>query len=192
VIDPFGPLLAAHLVGDFIVQNDWMSANKGRPPDTHATYEPGDVVPAGRFGPLVEGCAVAVLPTRDVASRRTADSPSLRGYYEGMQGTLAAVRHPPSRKARWRSWGANQAHVATYHATLLPVLIALGASAGRIVLALAISWVLHSFIDRRWPVIALMRATASPEFAHTETGRLWVDQALHIATIAAMAAYVAR
>lgn len=81
-----------------------------------------------------------------------------------------------------KSWWWNQAHVATYHATLIACVawrwhswFALG--------ALAVSWATHSIIDRRWPVARLMRATGSAAFAETSWGPMAVDQALHVAIL---------
>jgi hypothetical protein len=87
------------------------------------------------------------------------------------------------------SWRANQMHVATYHLTLLA---AVGWYAWRweLIPALAASWVLHSFIDRRWPVKRLLQLTRSPAFAETSLGILTADQTLHVVTLALMAAWL--
>lgn len=97
-----------------------------------------------------------------------------------------------------RSWRANQAHVATYHLTLLTALVyplwgrMTPALTVRLLVAFALSWALHSFIDRRWPVRWLVRVTGSPEFAKTTLGILAADQALHVATLAVMAVVIGR
>lgn len=94
------------------------------------------------------------------------------------------------------SWRANQAHVATYHLTLLAALNyplwGRWPSPVRWLAAFVLSWALHSLIDRRWPVRWLMRATGSAAFAETTLGILTVDQSLHVATLAVMAAVIGR
>lgn len=96
------------------------------------------------------------------------------------------------------SWRANQAHVYTYHLTLLTALAyplwgrVTPAVTVRLLAAFALSWALHSFIDRRWPVRWLVRVTGSPAFAETTLGILAADQALHVATLAVMAAVIGR
>lgn len=80
------------------------------------------------------------------------------------------------------------AHLAGYHATVAAVLglsvlvlqlpvSPLGVGAG-----LAFSVVTHGFLDRRWPVRAILRATGSPRFADEVSpvcGMYAADQALH-------------
>ena len=68
-----------------------------------------------------------------------------------------------------RSWPALAAHVTSYHLLmgtllLLPVLRD-GWPAGNALLTLTVSAATHAVIDRRWPVRALLRVTASPNFA---------------------------
>lgn len=87
------------------------------------------------------------------------------------------------------SWKANQQHVATYHLTLL-VAVGWFSSGWKLAVALVFSWVLHSFIDRRWPVKRLLQLTRSPAFAETPLGILTADQTLHVATLAVMAAWL--
>jgi Protein of unknown function (DUF3307) len=86
------------------------------------------------------------------------------------------------------SWRAMAGHLAGYHATAAVVLIGTfavlelpwtvrGVGAG-----LAFSAVTHGFLDRRWPVQALLRATGSEMFAKATTpvaGMYAADQALH-------------
>jgi hypothetical protein len=94
------------------------------------------------------------------------------------------------RVNRGLSWRANQAHVCTYHLTLLAALaypLWPCPPTLRLLMAFALSWALHSLIDRRWPVRWLVRVTGSPEFAKTTLGILAADQALHVATLAVMA-----
>jgi hypothetical protein len=91
------------------------------------------------------------------------------------------------------SWRANQAHVYTYHLTLLAALaypLWPCPPTFRLLVAFALSWAAHSLIDRRWPVRWLVRVTGSPEFAQTTLGILAADQALHVATLAVMAAII--
>lgn len=84
------------------------------------------------------------------------------------------------------SWRAMAGHIATYHwfmaLILLPVLWHPSALA-----VLAVSAATHAFIDRRWPVRALLRATGSPVFAESTWGVLAADQALHVAVLAVCA-----
>jgi hypothetical protein len=87
------------------------------------------------------------------------------------------------------SWRANQMHIATYHLTLLATLVYPLWShfqTVQLVVAFALSWALHSLIDRRWPVRWVMRVTGSKAFAETTLGILSVDQSLHVATLALM------
>lgn len=79
------------------------------------------------------------------------------------------------------SWKANQQHMLGYHLVL----------AGFIVLVtgwwtlpiVAVSWITHSFIDRRWPVKKLMKLTGSEPFSNTLFGVIAVDQALHLSIL---------
>jgi hypothetical protein len=87
-----------------------------------------------------------------------------------------------------RSWAALAAHVAVYHLVmaallLLPVLRD-GWPAWKGLVALLVSAATHAVIDRRWPVRALLAATASPGFATIEWGVIAVDQALHLVILA--------
>ena len=89
------------------------------------------------------------------------------------------------------SWPALAAHVTSYHLLmgtllLLPVLRD-GWPAWKALLALTASAVTHAVIDRRWPVRALLRVTASPNFATVEWGVIAADQALHVTILAMLA-----
>jgi hypothetical protein len=84
------------------------------------------------------------------------------------------------------SWPAMQRHVLGYHATLAACVLPFWHTRWT-ALALAVSWVLHGFIDRRWPVRWLMRRTGSARFTEQFWGVLCVDQALHLVTICGMA-----
>jgi Protein of unknown function (DUF3307) len=89
------------------------------------------------------------------------------------------------------SWAALGAHVARYHLImglllLLPILRD-GWPAGNALVVLTVSAATHAFIDRRWPVRALMRAVGSPGFATVEWGVIAADQALHLSILAMLA-----
>jgi hypothetical protein len=90
-----------------------------------------------------------------------------------------------------RSWAALAAHVATYHllmgALLLVPVLRDGWPAWKALAALLVSAATHAVIDRRWPVRALLTATASPGFATLEWGVIAVDQALHLTILALLA-----
>jgi hypothetical protein len=45
----------------------------------------------------------------------------------------------------------------------------------------------HAVIDRRWPVRALLRLTASPNLGTVEWGVIAADQALHVTILAMLA-----
>jgi hypothetical protein len=90
--------------------------------------------------------------------------------------------------AKASSWQAMAGHVGGYQATqaaaVLGVLRATGLRAsGRGLLAgMLLSAATHAFLDRRWPVRAVLRATRSPNFADMVTplhGQYLADQALH-------------
>jgi len=102
----------------------------------------------------------------------------------------------------WLSWWWNQAHVATYTATLVATVLgvsALGGFAGqfaavpgwRWLLAVAVNWAAHSLLDRRWPVVRLMEATGSGPFSR-RGGAAHVDQTLHLLTLLVLAAFCTR
>ena len=85
------------------------------------------------------------------------------------------------------SWKANQQHMLGYHLAL-GALVALAVSPASVAVVLAVSWSTHSVIDRRWPVIRLMRATGSAPFSQTTFGVVAVDQALHLSILCLLAA----
>lgn len=80
------------------------------------------------------------------------------------------------------SWKANQQHMLGYHLTLVG-LAALAMSWPATLALGGISWLTHSIIDRRWPVIRLMQATGSRPFSQTTFGVIAVDQALHLSIL---------
>jgi hypothetical protein len=89
-----------------------------------------------------------------------------------------------------RSWPALAAHVTSYHllvGTLLLPVLRDGCPASNALLALTVSAATHAVIDRRWPVRALLRVTASPGFATVEWGVIAADQALHLTILAMLA-----
>lgn len=101
---------------------------------------------------------------------------------------FAAQARAEVRRWRLRTWRANQAHVATCHATLA-ILIGPWRHDRWALVALAVSWLSHSVIDRRWPVRWLMRSTGSAAFAEQTWGVLAVDQALHLSILALLVAW---
>ena len=90
-----------------------------------------------------------------------------------------------------RSWAALAAHVATYHlvmgALLLLPILRDGWPPWKALVTLLVSAATHALIDRRWPVRALLTASASPGFATLEWGVIAVDQALHLTILALLA-----
>lgn len=123
-------LLCGHFLGDWVVQTDWMAANKA--------WVEGDYAAGPRY---------------------------------------------------WTTVRANQAHCLTYHLTMAAFVVPVWHTWGTAA-ALAVSWVTHGFIDRRWPVRWLMRHTRSPGFSEQLWGVIATDQALHL-TILALIAVVA-
>lgn len=127
--------------------------------------------------------------------------------------------HQAARKAT--SWRAMAGHVAGYQATQAlavgAVLAATGLRASRrgLLAGWLLSGVTHAILDRRWPVVAILRRTGSPGFASprirvhvpvsatgvpTETtatgplplhGPYLADQALHHGCLALAAALMA-
>lgn len=79
-------------------------------------------------------------------------------------------------------WGAMAGHILTYHLTLAAALAPVWRTVPALV-TLAVSAVTHAFIDRRWPVQRLLRATGSPLFADQQWGVLCADQALHLSIL---------
>lgn len=89
------------------------------------------------------------------------------------------------------SWWANQQHMIGYHLTLVAfAVVALGLSVDLLALVV-VSWVTHSFIDRRWPVRWLMAHTGSEPFSQTVFGVIAVDQALHLSILCLTVAAIA-
>jgi Protein of unknown function (DUF3307) len=90
-----------------------------------------------------------------------------------------------------RSWAALATHVATYHlvmgALLLLPILRDGWPPWKALITLLVSAGTHAVIDRRWPVRALLIASASPGFATLEWGVIAVDQALHLTILALLA-----
>lgn len=57
--------------------------------------------------------------------------------------------------------------------------------------AVLFSGVTHGFIDRRWPVLWLMRHTGSGPYSETQYGPYFTDQTLHIACLFVAALIIA-
>lgn len=94
--------------------------------------------------------------------------------------------HQAARKAE--SWRAMAGHVGGYQLTQAAAVAAilrltgLRASGPGLVAGSLLSAVTHAFLDRRWPVRAILRATRSPSFADMVSplhGQYLADQALH-------------
>jgi hypothetical protein len=89
----------------------------------------------------------------------------------------------------WRGWGWCLAHVAQYHLVLAAMLAVAGwvltlpLSPVGVVAGLGFSAVTHAVLDRRWPVVWILRHTGSAPFAETEQGRYVADQSLHVAAL---------
>lgn len=133
--DLFVLLLAGHLIGDWVVQTDWMAASKAWVP----------------------------------------------GEWSGL-GLGSSERYAWLHSVR-----ANQAHMATYHLTMAAFVLPTWHTRAALV-AFAVSWATHGFIDRRWPVRWLLRHTGSPAFASLPWGVISADQALHLSILALIAA----
>jgi hypothetical protein len=96
-------------------------------------------------------------------------------------------------KPGWEGWRANIEHVALYHLVLLAMLAAsvtvleLSVSVLGVLAGLGFSAVTHAFLDRRWPVRAILRATGSAPFAELKSGGMnglyLADQGLHVACL---------
>ena len=100
------------------------------------------------------------------------------------------------------SWWSNQDHMLTYHLTMWTMFLVACLIRGEtdetylalqhdLFIIMAVSWVTHSIIDRRWPVIWLMEHTGSAPFSKTHWGPMAVDQALHLGILTFMVAAVA-
>lgn len=87
------------------------------------------------------------------------------------------------------SWKANQQHMLGYHLTLF-AFCALSMPLRAVWGVILVSWVTHSFIDRRWPVKKLMKLTKSYPFSQTKFGVIMVDQVLHLSILLTIAGVV--
>ena len=157
-------VLAGHLVGDWIVQTDWQAATKVRP---------------ARFERSVdEELEQAMTATVRDAPRRSVWLPDPL--------SRAAVVWDQRRAEYWTSWRANQAHMLGYHLAIVACVVCAYPAhicAWRLAVLVAVSWLTHSFIDRRWPVRWLMEHTGSGPFSKTTWGPVVVDQALHLSIL---------
>lgn len=102
--------------------------------------------------------------------------------------------------AKVDDWTAMAGHVGTYQATQLGALMAVSRATGTrlgwrgMLLGGAFSALTHGFIDRRWPVKRLLRATRSPNFSEMTTplhGVYLADQALHHGCLLVSALFMA-
>lgn len=88
----------------------------------------------------------------------------------------------------WSAAAAMAGHVSGYALTQLVALVAIYPLATwspvGFVLGLAFSAATHAFIDRRWPVLWILRRTGSANFAGLTSGGMngpyLTDQALHV------------
>jgi hypothetical protein len=163
-------VLAGHLIGDWVVQTDKQAALKVWPqPCRPATLTVGN---AHHFEP-----GLTMLIDEGLRQER-AQIMVVRG------NELDVEMIGPSRRTTWLY---NQAHMLTYHLTLL-LAIVWAVSLSHLAVIMAVSWVTHSIIDRRWTVRWLMEHTGSAAFAKTSWGVMAVDQALHLAILSILAA----
>lgn len=100
----------------------------------------------------------------------------------------------------WPAVRAMTGHLCTYHAVAAILLFGVFALLGLpltstgTVAGLAFSAFTHGFLDRRWPVRAILRAARSPRFAETTTpicGLYAADQSLHLGALLVSAVLVA-
>ena len=88
-------------------------------------------------------------------------------------------------KPGWEGWQHITGHVFLYHAVMLFMLgvarhvLDLQISGAGTAAGIAFSMVTHAFLDRRWPVVWILRHTGSAPYAETPEGRYAADQALH-------------
>jgi Protein of unknown function (DUF3307) len=102
---------------------------------------------------------------------------------------VAQTDHQAKHKAT--SWPAMAGHVGSYTAVqvaALAVLRPMGVQPSwrRMVAGVAVSAGTHAFLDRRWPVAAILRYTRSPKFAVMDypiSGPYLADQSLHHACL---------
>lgn len=99
---------------------------------------------------------------------------------------FSSIQGPEYDRRWWRSIRANQAHCLTYHLTMAAFVLPAWHTWGT-VLAFAVSWASHGFIDRRWPVRWLLHYTGSRDFAQQLWGVIAADQALHLTILALIA-----
>ena len=126
----------------------------------------------------------------------------LLGDYVVQTDRMAKLKVAGASVSAWRSWLANQCHVATYSlaiaATVL-LTLAVGGSLNELgavpwwrwLVAATANWAAHFVIDRRWPVRRLMEATGSGPFFRNG-GALHIDQILHLLTLLILAAFLPR
>jgi hypothetical protein len=92
-------------------------------------------------------------------------------------------------RSRWplAGWRSIAGHVASYLGAQAAALMLVGTIAPLtppgVLAGLAVSGATHAVIDRRWPVLWLLRTTGSAPYAAAPEGRYQADQALHHAAL---------
>lgn len=163
-------LLAGHLIGDWVVQTDKQATLK---------VWPQTVRPATLTLESTRGFEPGLETLIDQGLRQE------RAQVMVVRGNELDVEMiGPSRRTTWLY---NQAHMLTYHLTLL-LAVVWAVSLSHLAVIIGVSWATHSIIDRRWPVRWLMEHTGSEPFAKTTWGVIAVDQALHLAILSLLAA----
>lgn len=85
-------------------------------------------------------------------------------------------------KNKSSSWRARWSHVAVYHIVILAVLVVrFGMQDPRVYITVGILAISHAFLDRRWPVLWLMKTL---RISVNNTPERWlivmIDQSIHI------------
>lgn len=93
------------------------------------------------------------------------------------------VQTDEQARSKGSSWWAMARHIATYHATIIVAALALGAAGRDIAVVVAVSAPTHALLDRRWPVVAILRYTGSAPFSELPWAVLVADQALHLSIL---------
>lgn len=102
--------------------------------------------------------------------------------------------------AGWRGVRAMAGHLLSYHAVAAFVVVGtfsvlgLPLTLGGTLAGLGFSAVTHAFLDRRWPVRAVLHAARAPQFAAATTpvcGAYQADQALHYLALGVSALLIA-
>jgi len=95
---------------------------------------------------------------------------------------------------KMHNWRAMLAHVAVYHLVLcIALLLWFGPSDPFVYIVVVSLAVTHAFIDRRWPIIALMRALRATREREPEGWLvIIIDQCVHVLLLGAGAYVLAR